>query len=111
MAAEEYVPRLKRIHLFKGLNDDQILEVAKELEPRIYKASDVIFEEGQEGQHFYLVNRGQVKVLRRGPRGDQHPVAVLVSGDYFGEAALMYGRRRSATVRAETEVEVLRLSK
>jgi len=111
MAAEEYVPRLKRIHLFKGLEDDQILEVAKELEARVYKAGEVIFEEGEEGQHFYLINRGQVKVTRRGPRGEQKPVATLVIGDYFGEAALLYGRRRSATVKAETEVETLRLSK
>lgn len=111
MEAADYVPRLKRIHLFKGLKDDQVLEFAKELQPRIYKAGEVIFEEGEEGQHFYLINRGQVKVSRRGPRGEQNPVAMLVPGDYFGEAALLYGRRRSATVKADGEVEVLRLSK
>jgi hypothetical protein len=111
MAAEDYVPRLKRIHLFKGLKDDEVLEFAKELEPRVYQSGNIIFEEGQEGQHFYLINRGQVKVSRRGPRGEQHPVATLVAGDYFGEAALLYGRRRSATVKADGEVEVLRLSK
>jgi len=111
MEAEEYVPRLKRIHLFKGLKDEQVLEFAKELHPRVYKPGEIIFEEGEEGQHFYLINRGQVKVSRRGPRGEQHPVATLVAGDYFGEAALLYGRRRSATVKADSEVEVLRLSK
>jgi len=111
MEAADYVPRLKRIHLFKGLKDDQVLEFAKELQPRTYKAGDVIFEEGEEGQHFYLINRGQVKVSRRGPRGEQQPIATLVAGDYFGEAALLYGRRRSATIKAEGETEVLRLSK
>lgn len=111
MAAEDYIPRLKRIHLFKGLDDDQILEVAKELEPRLFKTGDIIFEEGEEGQHFYLINSGLVKVTRRGPRGEQRQIATLVAGDYFGEAALMYGRRRSATIKAESDVEVLRLSK
>src|SRR6185436_11573075 len=111
MTPEEYVLRLKRIHLFKGLKDEQVLEFAKELQPRVYKPGDIIFEEGEEGQHFYLINRGQVKVLRRGPHGEQRLVATLVAGDYFGEAALLYGRRRSATVKADGEVEVLRLSK
>ena len=91
MEAADYVPRLKRIHLFKGLKDDQVLEFAKELQPRTYKAGDVIFEEGEEGQHFYLINRGQVKVSRRGPRGEQQPIATLVAGDYFGESDFQFG--------------------
>jgi hypothetical protein len=42
---------------------------------------------------------------------EQREVATLVPGDFFGEAALLYGRRRSATIQAAANSELLRLSK
>ena len=107
---QAYLGRLKPIHIFKGLKDDQILEIAQELEVETRPAGETIFEEGAEGQEFFIINKGKVKVLRK-TRGEPRLIAMLVPGDYFGEAALLYGRRRSATVAAETNVELLRLSK
>jgi hypothetical protein len=107
---EAYLGRLKPIHIFKGLKDEEILDFARELEVETHPADATIFEAGEEGQHFYIIQRGQVKVLRQ-VRGEQKQVATLVQGDYFGEAALLYGRRRSATIVAVTDVELLRLSK
>jgi CRP-like cAMP-binding protein len=107
---QQYLGRLKPIHVFKGLRDDEILDFAKELEFEQRAAGETIFEEGEEGQSFYIINRGQVKVLRWAGAA-QKQVATLVPGDYFGETALLYGRRRSATCTAATDVELLRLSK
>jgi CRP-like cAMP-binding protein len=108
---QAYLGRLKAIHIFKGLQDDQILEVAKQLVLETRRAGETIFEEGEEGQHFYIINRGQVKVLRKSHGGQPQFVSLLVAGDYFGETSLMYGRRRSATIEADTDVELLLLSK
>jgi hypothetical protein len=105
-----YLGRLKPIHLFKGLSDDQIIEAAKELVVERHPAGDTIFEQGAAGDSFYIIDRGQVKVLRK-TRGENKPVATLVPGDFFGEGAVLYGRKRSATIEAATEVELLRLSK
>ncbi len=105
-----YLGRLKPIHLFRGLSDEQIIEVAKELDVERHPAGEVIFEEGAVGEAFYIIDRGQVKVLRK-VRGAAKQVAVLVPGDFFGENAVLYGRKRSATIEALTEVELLRLSK
>ena len=107
---EAYLGRLKPIHIFKGLKDDEILEIAREFEPERRAAGETVFAQDEEGQSFYIINRGRVKVVRK-VRGEDRLVARLVPGDYFGEAALLYGRRRSATVVAETDVELLRLSK
>ena len=38
-------------------------------------------------------------------------MGTLVAGDFFGETSLLYGRRRSATIVADTDVELLALSK
>jgi CRP-like cAMP-binding protein len=107
---EAYLGRLKPIYLFKGLSDEQILDVARELEVEHRPAGEVIFHEKDEGDSFYIINRGQVKVLRQAGRGPQL-LSTLAPGDFFGEMALLYGRRRSATIETASEVELLRLSK
>src|SRR5664279_1002155 len=108
---EAYLGRLKPIYIFKGLSDEQILEVARELDVERHKADEVIFHEKDGGDSFYIINRGKVKVLRQGSGGQQKLVSTLAPGDFFGETALLYGRRRSATVEAAEEVELLRLGK
>jgi len=105
-----YFGRLKPIHIFKGLNDNAILEFASKLEVARYAAGAVIVTEGEAGEHFYIINKGKVTVARE-KRGGQKQLATLIPGDYFGETALLYGRRRAATVTAETNVELLSLSK
>lgn len=108
---EAYLGRLKRIYIFRGLQDAELLEVAEQLEVETFPAGEVIFEEGDEGQSFYIINRGRVKVLRKRPKGEPAVVAGLEPGDFFGEGALLYGRKRSATIKAETDLEVLELDK
>ncbi|MGH2524671.1 MAG: cyclic nucleotide-binding domain-containing protein, partial [Anaerolineales bacterium] len=73
-------------------------------------AGEAVFHEGDEGQHFYIVHRGQAQVLRQHGK-EQEQISLLSPGDYFGETALMYGRRRSATIAALTDLELLQLSK
>jgi len=108
---ETVLGRLKPIFIFKGLTDDQILEFAKELVVERHPADAVIFSVGEEGQSFYIINKGTVRVLRRAGKRDPKSVVTLVPGDFFGERSLLYGRKRSATVETATEVELLRLSK
>ena len=109
--AEAYLGRLKPIYIFKGLSDDQILEVARELALERHAADEVIFHEKDEGDSFYIINKGKVRVLRQGAGHTPKLVSTLMPGDFFGETALLYGRRRGATVETATEVELLRLSK
>ncbi|MEP7358620.1 MAG: cyclic nucleotide-binding domain-containing protein, partial [Anaerolineales bacterium] len=109
--SEAYLGRLKPIYLFKGLLDEQIVEVAREMEIERYAAGEVIFNEKDEGTNFYIINQGRVKVLRQAGGRDSKEVGTLVAGDFFGETSLLYGRRRSATIVADTDVELLGLSK
>ena len=109
--AEAYLGRLKPIYIFKGLSDDQILEVARELAVESHPANEVIFHEGDEGDSFYIINKGKVNIVRQGAGRAAKNVATLSPGDFFGETALLYGRRRSATVETASDVELLRLKK
>lgn len=108
---QAFLGRLRPIYIFKGLTDDQILEAAKALAVERHPAGAVIFEQGEVGQDFYIIDQGQVKVLRAPEGRAPKLVATLVPGDFFGERSLLYGRKRSATIEAASDVELLRLEK
>lgn len=86
-----------------------------------YDPGDFIFRKGDAPSNFYVLEQGEVEVLRHkdgdtaGPvagNGAQHEVvAVLSSGSFFGERALVGNRPRVMSVRARTPVEVLVLGK
>jgi NADH dehydrogenase len=74
-----------------------------------YRPGDFVFRQGEPALNFYSVEKGTLDVIRAGDDGREQLVAVIGPGDFFGEMALIEGRRRSASVRARTPVEVTTL--
>ncbi len=71
-----------------------------------YKDGDVIVKEGAESRVMYVVQSGNVKVVKKS--GDLEAVlAVLNEGDMFGEMSLLDAKPRSATVKALGDARVL----
>lgn len=71
---------------------------------------EVIFNQGDQGRHVYVIKSGTVEVLAKRPDGSQEVIRRLGSGDHFGEMALLRKAPRSATIRTVTPVEVFRMS-
>jgi CRP-like cAMP-binding protein/thioredoxin reductase/Fe-S-cluster-containing hydrogenase component 2 len=70
----------------------------------------VVFREGEEGDAFYLIRNGMVKVAR--VSGDKEVVlSYLVAGTFFGEGALLSTAPRTATVSTIFPSELIRLSR
>ena len=63
----------------------------------LFLADDVIMNQGEIGDNFYVIDTGEVEVLING----QHVTNIGENGT-FGELALIHGRTRAATVRART---------
>ena len=61
-----------------------------------------IFDEGDLGAEMYVVQRGEVEIVRQSKR-----LALLKPGDFFGEMSLLEGLPRSAAARAVTDCAVL----
>ncbi|KAA0273216.1 MAG: cyclic nucleotide-binding domain-containing protein, partial [Chloroflexi bacterium] len=102
---------LDKIHLFNGLDQDQLADIATKLEDRTAPAGTVIFKRTDPPDGFYMIFRGKVKVtIPAGEKGERR-IGVLYGGDYFGEEALFENRNRSATVTAEDNTELLFLSR
>ena len=73
---------------------------------RNFAAGTVLFEEGQPGDFMYVVQRGEVEI-RRQVGETERVIAVLPTGEFFGEMAILNGRPRSATAVVKTAGRLL----
>jgi len=76
-----------------------------------FEPGDVIINQGDSGDLFYVITHGDVEVVRTD--GDGHEVVLtrLHEGEYFGEVALLRSAQRNATIRAVTPVNVLTMGR
>ena len=76
-------------------------QLARGLVPWDVPAGSAVFEQGDLGDRYYVVESGEVDVI-----GDGQVVATLGPGDGFGEIALLRRTRRTATAVARTDIRL-----
>lgn len=92
---------LKGVDLFSSLDDAQLNTISAMGIEKPYKKGDIILMEDDEtNQSFFLIVKGEVKVVLTAEDGREAILASLKEGDFFGEMSLLDGEPRSATVRA-----------
>jgi CRP-like cAMP-binding protein len=94
---------LARIDLFKGLDKGVISKFASVLSTVTFAGGEPIVQKGEQGDIFYIINEGQVRVHDIGLGDASYADQVLQHGDWFGERALMTGEPRVANVTAMTD--------
>ncbi|MBZ0297992.1 MAG: cyclic nucleotide-binding domain-containing protein [Anaerolineae bacterium] len=90
------------------LSKRQLIETTPLLVPQKFRAGKVIVEQGAVADAFFVISKGEVDVFE-GTGETQRKLNRLGAGDFFGEMAYMEGGRRTATVCAATDVEVMRM--
>lgn len=75
-----------------------------------YGVGEIIFREGDEGRHVYVIKSGTVEVLRQGPDHTEQIITRLQPGDHFGEIALIQRAPRTATIRTVSAVQVYKMN-
>ena len=105
MAADPKIELLSKVQMFSSLNKRELGLIARAADVVTVKPGTEIVTQGTPGHEFYLVVSGQATVRRNGRK-----IATLGPGQYFGELALLDRGPRSATVTAETEVELAIIS-
>jgi CRP-like cAMP-binding protein len=106
-SAEETATLLARVPVFDELAEDDLRRVAEVSVPRRFAAGEVVFREGDDSDTCYVVHGGHARAIREHPDGRQITLATFGPGDIFGELAMFDDERRSATVEATDELEVL----
>jgi CRP-like cAMP-binding protein len=96
---------LKENTFMKSMNKDQQNLIIDVMTKRPYTAGTEIIKEGSDGNEMYILEKGEVSVQK----GDTH-IVDLKSG-LFGELAILYNCRRTATITARTAVVAWVLSR
>ncbi len=100
------IQALRNVPLLAGLSKRdlmRVLELGTEVE---FFPGKVIVAAGDLAEDFYLLLQGKADLALSGKRK-----AVLDSGDYFGEMAVLDGEPRSATITAQTHISALRIER
>jgi small-conductance mechanosensitive channel/CRP-like cAMP-binding protein len=106
-----YAERLACFDLFKPLSQAQLASLAETARTALYAPGEAIIRQGDPGTELFAVERGRVEVV---VALDQRPplrVALLEPGAVVGELALLTGEKRTATVQALAECEVIVVSR
>lgn len=93
--------------LFSGLSEIEQKHILDRCARRTVRPKTVIVSQGSGGRDMYLIVSGSLKVSVLSDEGKEISFVVLRQNDYFGELSLIDGRRRSATVAAIEESELL----
>jgi CRP/FNR family transcriptional regulator, cyclic AMP receptor protein len=104
MSNTKVIDNLRRVEIFSGLIDEELLKVAELCTALRVPAGTTIFKEGDGGDELYIIHDGSVRVMinTRTPDGTFAPstINLLYSGQCFGEMILLNNAARSATVAA-----------
>ena len=96
------VQRLARVPLFAQCSKRELGEIASVADELAMPAGRTLMREGDRGRELVVVLEGDVEIRRSGRR-----IPVRGDGNVFGEAALLTGAPRNATVTTASQATVL----
>lgn len=103
---------LKQIPLFRSLPEGEIDSLVRALQPLSLDPGAVLFQEGDAGDTFYLIQQGEVDIIKSMGAGDEQIIDHRQAGDFFGEMSLLLpDGRRTASVRARSPVQLMALNR
>jgi len=108
VAADEdrsWIRKMRHIMAFKNMPPANIKGLLEKMETIMVEAGDVIVNQGEPGDYYYVLTEGEAMVTR------MVELASLEPGASFGEEALVSGTTRNATVTMKSDGLLMRLSK
>jgi CRP-like cAMP-binding protein len=100
---------LKQLPLFAGLPERDLLSLAALGRVDDFPPDALIFEQGEPCDRFWLLNRGQVKIVHQEEAGREVILELISPGEPFGGATLFFPHH-PATAKAIDEVETISFS-
>jgi len=103
---------LARIPFFTALPPDELDRLVAELDVVNLNSGDILFREGDPGEHLYVMVKGELEILMGPDTEDELILNILHEGEYLGEMSLIQpGGLRTASARARGEVVLLSMSR
>ena len=104
LVSREQVEAIRRCPIFAPLTLAQLEQLAGGMHDVRFAAGEAIIKEGEPGDAFYIITRGDAQVSSAGTS-----LNTLRTGDSFGEIALVRGVPRTATVTATSPLDAYRI--
>ena len=103
---------LSKIPLFSDLPDDELDHLQNMLKTKSLEPGEILFREGQRGEHFYILTDGELEILLGAETKEELILNKLGPGEYLGEMSLIVpGGERTATARASQMTTLLAMSR
>lgn len=100
-----WIRKMRHIMAFKNMPPANIKGLLEKMETIMVESGDVIVNQGEPGDYYYVLTEGEARVTR------MVELATLEPGASFGEEALVSGVTRNATVTMKSDGMLMRLSK
>ncbi len=108
----DWMTMMLQSELFSRIPTANIHQLFALLEPIDFNAGDVVINQGDPGEHYYIISEGRCAVSRKPtPQSKDVKLAELKVGDSFGEEALISESTRNATVTMMTKGVLMQLAK
>lgn len=107
----DWMTRILQSKAFLRIPPANIQTMFMRLQELPTKTGREIIRQGEDGDFYYIICHGKCKVTRESASGSSVTLAMLGDGDAFGEEALLSDAKRNATVTADSDGLLMRLSK
>jgi hypothetical protein len=104
---EELQHALERVPILEPLDETDVARLMEEVEIQRFAAGEDLVRQGEAGDSFFIILKGNVSVIITDEMGQDHDVRALGKYDYFGEMSLLTGEKRNATVRSTEDCTVV----
>ena len=104
-------PLLAEVPFFQLLDEQERLELAKQLDVVAMPAGQLIFSYGDPGDSLFVIRKGEVEIFFKDDTGSRILLEVGKAGAVFGELSLLDGGPRTASALVKEDMEALRLDR
>jgi len=102
---------IRKIPLFSIYEDEELAELMQRAELRSVSAGELVFDQGDTGDSFYIVYSGKIRILKKNEQGKEINLGVSTRGDHFGETAMITESPRNAAARAVEDSVLIAIDK
>ena len=108
---QETALKLSKCPLFADIPPEKLFEIEQAAENMAVPSHTVIFRQGEQGDSFFVIDSGRVRIFRKSVSGSAREVAQLGPGESFGELALITGEPRFGYVETLEETHIIIIRK
>jgi ATP-binding cassette subfamily B protein len=102
---------IRKLPFFSIYNDEDIAGLIDSAELRSVSAGELVFDQGDTGDEYFIVYSGKIRILKKDEDGREINLGVRTKGEHFGETALITVKPRNAAARAVEDSVLLVISK